>query len=259
MLDSLYIAATGMNAQQTGIDAISNNLANVNTPAYKKSRIGFHDLMYRELARVNGPAGSFDGALRSGSGVGITGSSKLFVAGDLKKTEAPLDLAIRGRGFFEVLLPDGTHAYTRAGALQIDKDGMLATSDGHHVEPAIQVPSDAAAVTIETSGRVLATVPDETDPVEIGTIQLADFVNPAGLQPLGDNLYLPTEKSGDAFFGKPGEANFGTVAQGFLESSNVKLIEEFINLILAQRAYEVSAKAIQASDEMLGIANNLRR
>ena len=259
MLDSLYIAATGMHAQQIGIDTISNNLANVNTPAFKKGRVGFQDLMYRELARANGPVGSADNTLRSGVGVGVVGAGKLFTAGELKKTDAPLDLAIRGRGFFEVVLADGTHAYTRAGALQIDKDGMLGTADGHVLEPSIQVPSDASSVTIETSGRVLAVVPDEKEPVEIGTIQLADFVNPAGLKAQGENLYLPSERSGDAFVGKPGEQNFGTVAQGFLESSNVKLIEEFINLIVAQRAYEVSAKAIQASDEMLGIANNLRR
>jgi flagellar basal-body rod protein FlgG len=259
MLDSLYIAATGMNAQQMGIDTISNNLANVNTPAFKKGRVGFSDLMYRELARANGLAGSADNTMRSGVGVGITGMSKLFTAGELKKTEAPLDLAIRGRGFFEVTLADGTHAYTRAGALQIDKDGLLATAEGHVLDPSIRIPDDAASVTIEAGGRVLAVVPDEKDPVEVGVLQLADFVNPGGLQPQGDNLYLPTEKSGDAFTGKPGEANFGSLAQGFLESSNVKLIEEFINLIVAQRAYEVSAKAIQASDEMLGIANNLRR
>ncbi len=259
MMDSLYIAATGMNAQQMGIDTISNNLANVNTPAFKKGRVGFSDLMYREMARANGLAGSADNTLRTGVGVGITGTSKLFIAGELKKTDAPLDVAIRGRGFLEVVLADGTHAYTRAGALQIDKDGMLATAEGHVLEGSIKIPSEASSVTIEADGRVLAVVPDENEPVEVGTLELADFVNPGGLQPQGDNLYLPTEKSGDAYTGKPGEANFGSLAQGFLESSNVKLIEEFINLIVAQRAYEVSAKAIQASDEMLGIANNLRR
>lgn len=259
MLDSLYIAATGMNAQQLGIDTISNNLANVNTPAFKKGRIGFQDLMYRELARANGPAGSADNSVRAGAGVGVSGTGKLFTAGELKKTEAPLDLAIRGRGFFEVVLADGTHAYTRTGALQLDKDGRLGTAEGYLLEPSIQIPADASSVSIDKSGRVLAVVPDESEPVEVGAIVLADFVNAAGLQPLGDNLYLPTEKSGDAFIGQPGEANFGSVAQGFLESSNVKLIEEFINLIVAQRAYEVSAKAIQASDEMLGIVNNLRR
>ena len=259
MLDSLYIAATGMNAQQMGIDTISNNLANVSTPAFKKGRVGFQDLMYRELARANGLAGSAANTVRSGVGVGVAGAGKLFMAGELKKTEAPLDLAIRGRGFLEVVLDDGTHAYTRAGALQVDKNGMLSTGEGYLLEPAIEVPSDASSITIETGGRVLATVPNEAEPVEIGIIQLADFVNPGGLRPQGDNVYLPSERSGDAFVGKPGEANFGTLAQGFLESSNVKLIEEFINLIVAQRAYEVSAKAIQASDEMLGIVNNLRR
>jgi len=259
MLDSLYIAATGMNAQQLGIDTISNNLANVNTTAFKKGRVGFQDLMYRELARANGLAGSADNSTRSGAGVGVAGTAKLFIAGELKKTEVPLDIAIRGRGFLEVLLPDGTHAYTRAGTLQVNKDGMLVTADGNPIEPSIQVPDDASALTFATDGRVLATVPDEKEPVELGTLTLADFVNPSGLRPLGDNLYLPTEQSGDAFTGKPAEGTFGSIAQGFLEASNVKLIDEFVALIVAQRAYEVSAKTIQASDEMLGIANNLRR
>jgi len=259
MLDSLYIAATGMNAQQLGIDTISNNLANVSTPAFKKGRIGFQDLMYRELARANGLIGGVNNVNRSGVGVAVVGAGKLFTPGELKKTEAPLDLAIRGRGFLEVVLADGSHAYTRAGALQVDKDGFLGTPEGYQLNPAIQIPPDAISITIEATGAVLAQVAGESQPIEVGTITLADFVNPGGLTPRGENLYLPSEASGDAFFGKPGEQNLGTLAQGFLEASNVKLVEEFINLIVAQRAYEVSAKAIQASDEMLGIVNNLRR
>lgn len=259
MLDSLYIAATGMNAQQLGIDTISNNLANVSTTAFKKGRVSFQDLMYRELARANELAGGIQNVNRAGVGVAVVGAGKLFTAGDLKKTEAPLDLAIRGRGFLEVALADGTHAYTRAGTLQVDKDGYLSTPEGYQLNPTIQIPADAASLTIEATGRVMAQVAGESEPIEVGTITLADFVNPGGLKPRGENLYLPSEESGDAFFGKPGEQNFGTLAQGFLEASNVKLVEEFINLIVAQRAYEVSAKAVQASDEMLGIANNLRR
>ena len=259
MLDPLYIAATGMNAQQLGIDTISNNLANVSTPAFKKGRIGFQDLMYRELARANGLIGGVNNVNRSGVGVAVVGAGKLFTPGELKKTEAPLDLAIRGRGFLEVVLADGSHAYTRAGALQVDKDGFLSTPEGYQLNPAIQIPPDAISITIEATGAVLAQVAGESQPIEVGTITLADFVNPGGLTPRGENLYLPSEASGDAFFGKPGEQNLGTLAQGFLEASNVKLVEEFINLIVAQRAYEVSAKAIQASDEMLGIVNNLRR
>lgn len=261
MIDALYIAATGMQAQQLGVDTISNNLANVNTTAYKKSRVGFADLMYREAARgsVEAAESAESAAVRTGVGVGVTGTSKLFVAGELKKTEAPFDLAIRGRGFFEVLMPDGSRAYTRAGALKLDGDGVLGTQDGHALAPQLELPADATAITIESGGRVLATLPGEAQPVEVGTLQLVDFVNPAGLKPLGDNLYASTELSGEPYSGKAGESGFGTLAQGYLESSNVKMIEEFVNLIVAQRAYEVSAKAIQAADEMLGIANNLRR
>lgn len=259
MIDSLYIAATGMQAQQLNVDMISNNLANVNTVGFKKNRASFEDLMYREVTRTGKLLQRGDIAQRVGVGAAVVSTDKIFTTGDLKKTEAPLDLAIRGQGFFEVTLPNGNHAYMRSGSLQINKDGFLATTDGLLINPAVQIPTDATDLTIETSGRILAKVPNEVDKIEVGQIELANFVNPSGLNAIGDNLYLPTEKSGDAFFGKPGEDNFGTVAQGFLESSNVKLVEEMINLIVAQRAYEVNSKAIQASDEMLSMSNNLRR
>jgi len=258
MLDSLYIAATGMAAQQLNVDTISNNLANVNTPAFKKNKINFADLMYREVSRGNRPLGTTAGN-RYGVGVGVSSTGKIFTAGDLKKTDQPLDLAIRGKGMFEVTLPDNSVAYTRGGSLQLDKDGNLTTAEGYLLNPAIRIPPDATAVTIDTGGKVLATVPDETDPIEIGTLTLSDFVNPTALRPLGDNLYVPTEKSGEAIPGKPGEQGLGPLAQGFLEASNVQLVDEFVNLIVAQRAYEANSKAIQASDEMLGIGNNLRR
>lgn len=259
MIDSLYIAATGMNAQQLNVDTISNNLANVNTTAFKKNRLNFEDLMYREVARANELIGSTNNAHRAGSGVAVANSDKIFISGDFKKTEQPFDLAIRGAGFFQVLLPDGSRAYTRGGSFQVGKDDFLTTSDGLVLEPAIQIPNDAVSVTIEEGGRVLAQVPGEQEPIQLGELELAGFVSPEGLKPLGENLYTPTEQSGDAFVGTPGEQNLGKLAQGFLEASNVKLVEEFINLIVAQRAYEVSSKAIQASDEMLGIVNNLRR
>ena len=263
MIDSLYIAASGLQAQQLQVDAIANNLANVSTTAYKKDRVNFEDLLYRELARSRRGAGigagAAEAAFLSGSGVGVASGGKIFTPGDLKKTELPFDLAIRGSGFFEVTLPNGTRAYTRAGAFQRDRDGQLATAQGYALNPAIRIPPDATVVTIEGDGKVRATVAGESQPVDIGQLELADFVNPGGLRSIGDNLLVPTDRSGDAFFGKPGEQALGTVAQGFLEASNVKLVEEFVNLVIAQRAYEANAKAVQAADEMLSMGNNLRR
>jgi len=258
MLDSLYIAATGMSAQQQNVDTISNNLANVNTNGFKKNRVTFADLMYREVSRGSKPFG-IGGGNRYGTGVGVAATGKLFTPGDVKKTDQPLDLAIRGKGLFEVTLPDGSLAYTRGGSLQLDKDGVLTTPEGYLLNPNIRIPTDATSVVVDSTGKVSATIPDEADPVEVGTLALVDFVNPTALRPLGDNLYVPTEKSGDAIPGKPGEQGLGLIAQGFVESSNVQLVDEFVNLIIAQRAYEANSKAIQASDEMLNITNNLRR
>lgn len=258
MLDSLYIAATGMNAQQLHVDTISNNLANISTNGFKRARVNFEDLMYRQLPQTQRRLDA-DSIGRQGTGVAVGSAAQLFAAGDLKKTELPLDLAIRGGGFFEVQLPDGSTAYTRAGSLQLDRDGRLATAQGMPLAPEIQIPPDATNVVIDAGGVVRATLPDEVQPVEVGQLELASFVNPGGLRPLGDNLYAATNASGDAQTGKPGEKGLGSVAQGFLEGSNVKLVEEFVNLVVAQRAYEASAKAIQASDEMLGIINGLRR
>jgi flagellar basal-body rod protein FlgG len=259
MMDSLYIAATGMNAQQTNVETISNNLANLNTTAFKRGRVSFEDLMYREVARSHNLLGSNVDVLRNGAGVSLAGSSKTFEQGDFKKTDQPYDLAIRGSGLFQVLLPDGTHAFTRDGAFHVDSNGFLANAQGHLLEPAVQVPPDATSVTIDSGGHVLAQVPSDKTPVEIGQIELATFVNADALKPLGDGLYVPSDLSGDANPLAAVEQGVGVVQQGFLEGSNVKLVDEFVNLILAQRAYEVNAKAVQASDEMLGIANNLHR
>lgn len=258
MLDSLYIAATGMHAQQLNVDAISNNLANVSTPGFKRARVNFEDLVYRQLPMASRRTEG-ESTARLGAGVAIGSAVQSFAAGDMKKTDQPFDLAIRGAGFFEVLLPDGSSAYTRAGALQLDRDGHLVTAQGHLLNPQVQLPPDAVNINVDAAGVVRGTLPDEPQPVELGQIELAAFVNPGGLRPLGDNLYAPTEASGDAMSGKPGERGLGNIAQGFVEQSNVKLVEEFVNLVIAQRAYEASSKAIQASDEMLGIVNALRR
>jgi flagellar basal-body rod protein FlgG len=259
MIDSLYIGATGMQAQQMNVDLISNNIANLNTAGFKKNRIVFEDLLYRDVVKTGGVPGSPALVHRMGVGAGVASAGKVFVGGELKKTESPLDLAVRGSGFFEVTMPDGAFGYTRSGSLQINRDGFLATADGNPLRPSIAIPSDATNVVVETTGRVLATVPGETNPIEVGQIDLVNFLNPGGLSPVGDNLYLPTEKSGEALPGRPGENGLGTIIQGFLESSNVKLIDEMISLIVAQRAYEANSKVVQASDEMLSINNNLRR
>lgn len=259
MLDSLYIGASGMHAQQTNVDVISNNLANVNTPGFKKNRVSFEDMVYRETARQNGLAGASDSVYRLGVGTGIAGAGKVFTPGELKKSDSPLDLAIRGEGFLEVTLPDGSAGYTRSGTLQVNSEGFLTTPDGNLVKPSIHVPADATDLVFEPAGRVLASLPGEKQPVEIGQLELVGFTNPAGLNPVGGNLYVASDKSGEPVSGTPGQNGMGMLAQGFLESSNVKLVEEMVNLIVAQRAYEVNSKVVQASDEMLAMSNNLRR
>lgn len=260
MNDSLYIAATGMHMQQKSVDTIANNLANVNTPGFKKGRVSFEDLVTREVSRA-ARGGETQAAqnLWHGSGVGIFSLSQVFTAGDLKKTDSPMDIAIQGEGFFEVIDADGTRAYSRGGTLSVDKDGFLATADGHVLKPAIHVGADAKDITLKADGRVLASGRDQGEAIEVGRIELARFSDTAGLLSLGGNLYKPSERSGDAIYGKPGDEGLGTLAQGFVESSNVKLIEEMVDLMVAQRAYESSVKVIQASDEMLGMSNNLRK
>lgn len=259
MIDSLYIGATGLNAQQLNVDTIANNLANVNTTGFKRSRVNFEDVMYREVQRANGLPGSERNAHLVGSGVGVAGTHKLFTAGELKKTDNAFDIAIRGEGFLEAVLADGRQVYTRTGRLTVNKDGFLATSEGHALKPSISVPSNAKAIAIGSDGMVLATFANGRKPEEIGQIELANFRNVSGLTPLGENLYRSTEASGEATFGKPGEDGRGLVAQGYLETSNVKLVEEMVGLMVAQRAYEVSAKVIQVSDELMSLSNNLRR
>jgi flagellar basal-body rod protein FlgG len=267
MLDSLYVGAAGMYSQQLNVEAIANNLANVNTVAFKKSRVAFQELFYREANRSSaaGADGIQSGATSApfGAGVAVGNVERMFTAGEIKKSDAPLDVAISGTGFFEVTLPDGSNAYTRVGSFQVNRDGMLATSDGNLLHPSIQVPENAVDVQIDTTGLVTMANPSPTangsTREELGQIDLITFPNQAGLKPLGTNLFIPTERSGDAVVGKPGIDGVGTLTQGYLEASNVTLIDELTHLMIAQRAYEANSKVVQASDDMMSITNNLRR
>lgn len=259
MFEPFNIAATGLHAQEANVDAIANNLANVNTTGFKKDRVDFEDLMYRQISRATGLLGNPDIHNPSGVGTAVASIGKVFSQGELKTTERDLDLAIQGEGFFEVLLPDGRYAYTRTGVFQVDKDGLLVNADGYALSPAVHLPPDTKSVIIRPNGDVSVEVPEQAAPLDIAHIELANFVNPAGLTPAGDNLYVPSQQSGDVFYGAPSDTGFGQLAQGFLEGSNVNMSEELTNLVMAQRGYEVNARVMQAADEMLGIINSLRR
>lgn len=262
MMRALWTAATGMLAQQLNVDTISNNLANVNTTGYKKARVDFQDLLYQTVRESGTPTAlgiQVPVGIQVGHGVRPIAIQKMFTQGNMIQTENQLDIAIEGDGFFQVQQPDGTIAYTRDGAFKIDSTGRVVTSQGFVLEPEIVIPPNTKAITISEDGMVSVILAGEQTPVQIGQITLARFINPAGLHSIGKNLFLPTASSGDVTLGTPGLDGFGTLAQGFLEMSNVKIVEEMVNLITAQRAYEVNSRAIRTSDEMLGEANNLRR
>jgi flagellar basal-body rod protein FlgG len=259
MNDSLYIAATGMHMQQKNVDTISNNLANVNTPGFKKGKVSFEDLVYRDMGGASSAIEAGSQRLWQGSGVAMSAILKSFVAGQLKKTDLPLDVAIEGDGFIEVVAQEGVSAFSRGGSLMVDKDGFLATSGGQVLKPAIHIGLDAKEISIKPDGRVLVRTRDGGDSLEAGRIELVRFSDTAGLTPIGANLYKPTERSGDPIYGRAGDEGVGTLAQGFVEGSNVNLVDEMVDLMVAQRAYESSVKIIQASDEMLAMSNNLRK
>lgn len=264
MFDALSIGATGMVAQQTNVDTIANNLANASTPAFKKSRVNFSDLMVRSAFATGGASMDAGGlpldAMRSaGAGVGIGNTSKSFEAGSLTKTESPLDVAIRGDGFLEVQLPDGGRAFMRGGTLKVGLDGQLSNQAGFPLKPGLTIPADTRSISIGSDGRVQASVGDGTRTVEIGQLELVRFANPQGLLAQGDNLYRVSDHSGEPIPGKAAEDGMGSLAQGYLEASNVKMVDEMVNLMIAQRAYEASVKVVQASDEMLGMVNGLRK
>jgi flagellar basal-body rod protein FlgG len=262
MLRSLWTAASGMQAQQLNIDVLSNNLANVNTTGFKRSRADFQDLLYETLRLAGASSSStteVPTGIQLGHGTRPAAVQKIFMQGEYKQTKNELDIAIEGDGFFQITMPDGETAYSRAGAFKVDSEGRIVTSDGYLMEPEISVPDDSMEISIGTDGTVSVQQAGENQATEVGTIQLARFINPAGLNSIGRNLFLPTSASGDVITGTAGEDGFGTLAQRFLEMSNVSVVEEMVNLIAAQRAYEINSKSIQAADEMLQIANNLKR
>jgi flagellar basal-body rod protein FlgG len=262
MIRALYTAASGMNAQQSNIDNVAHNLANVNTIGFKKGRIEFEDLVYQELRAPGAAACASTEApigLEIGLGTRAVATARNFSSGNLRSTSAPLDMAIEGQGFFQITLPSGETGYTRAGAFHMDSQGMLVTAEGYALEPAITVPANTTSLTISKDGIVSAHVDGQQASQQIGTITLATFANPAGLQPQGGNLFLVTTASGEAEIGAPGIDSRGTLAQGFLEDSNVSVVEEMINMIMGQRAYEANSRVVKAADEMLSQVNNLAR
>jgi flagellar basal-body rod protein FlgG len=262
MIRSMWAAASGMQAQTMNIDVIANNLANVTTTGYKRSRAEFQDLLYETMQPPGGSTSENTQAptgIQLGHGVRPVAVAKNFTTGELQLTKNELDLAIEGNGFFQVTQPTGTTAYTRAGAFKLDKDGRIVTSDGLLLDPEITVPNDAISLSVGMDGTVSVLQAGTSTPRNLGAIQLARFTNPAGLQSLGKNLFVPTDASGTAITGTAGDNNFGTIAQGFLESSNVSVVDEMVNMITAQRAYETNSKVVQASDDMLQTANNLKR
>jgi flagellar basal-body rod protein FlgG len=261
MNQALWIAKTGLDAQQTKMANIANNLANAGTAGYKRSRAIFADLLYQNVRQV-GAQSSQDTQLPSGlmmgTGVRTVATEKLFTQGNLAQTDNQLDMAIQGRGFFQVLLPDGSEAYSRDGSFQIDNQGQIVTSSGYQMQPSITIPEDAQSVTIGADGTVSVRQAGSTAITQVGTVQLADFVNPAGLQPIGNNLFLESSASGSPQSGNPGLNGLGTVAQGYVESSNVNVVEELVSMIETQRAYEMNSRAISTTDQMLQyVANNL--
>jgi flagellar basal-body rod protein FlgG len=258
MMDALYIAATGMHAEQAQLDTISNNLANMNTAAFKRSSVTFDDLLYREAVSSSSAVDRATNSLQVGMGTGIASISKDFSVGDLRATGNPLDVAIRGLGFLEVDLGNGEFGFSRNGSMKVDADGYLAMVSGQRLSTNIQIPPDATDVFIDKEGAVSVRINGEQELLEVGRIELVNFLNPTSLEPIGENLYVSTDESGSPMFSVPGEDGTGGIAQGFLEGSNVNMVEEMMTLVVTQRAYEVNSQVIRATDEMLRINNNLR-
>jgi flagellar basal-body rod protein FlgG len=254
MIRSLWIAKTGLDAQQMQMDVISNNLANVSTTGFKRARAVFEDLLYQTLRQPGAQSSEqtqLPSGLQIGTGVKPVATERLFTQGNLQQTGNARDVAIQGSGFFQVLMPDGTTAYTRDGSFQTDANGQLVTASGYAVQPAITVPADAQSLTIGRDGTVSVTTPASATPTVIGSLQLATFVNPVGLQSLGENLYAETASSGTPAANTPGSNGAGLLNQGYIETSNVNVVEELVNMIQTQRAYEINSKAISTSDQML--------
>jgi flagellar basal-body rod protein FlgG len=261
MIRALWTAASGMQAQQLNIDVISNNLANVNTTGFKKSRADFQDVMYQSVKTTGSPSTSSTQTAGIEVGLGTTPAAvtKVFTAGNITQSGNELDMAIEGDGFFQIQMPDGTTTYTRSGSFKRDGQGRVVTSDGYPLMPEMVVPNNTTKISIGNDGTVAVLQSGQSSATTIGTIQLATFQNPAGLSSMGRNLYQVTDASGDATTGTPGQNGIGSISQGFLEMSNVNVMEEMVNMIVSQRAYEINSKAVQAADEMLQQANNMKR
>jgi flagellar basal-body rod protein FlgG len=259
MNPALWAAKTGLDAQQTKLAVTSNNLANVSTAGFKKGRAVFEDLMYQNIRQVGGSTSQDTQAptgVHLGTGVRVVATEKIYTQGGFTQTDNALDVAIEGRGFFQIQLPDGTTAYTRDGNFQLNAQGQMVTSSGYVLQPGISIPDGAQSVTISRDGVVSARVAGQGTPVQIGQLQLTDFINPSGLEPLGENLVVETAASGPAQTGTAGQNGLGTVLQGSFESSNVNVVEELVNMIETQRAYEMNSKAIATADQMLEYVNN---
>ena len=262
MMRALWSAASGMIAQQLNVDTIANNLANVNTTGFKRQRVDFQDLMYQTPRMAGTPVAQgveLPTGIQVGLGTRAAATSKIFSQGAFQETGNALDLVIEGDGFFQVTMPSGGTAYTRAGAFKLDSGGNIVTSDGYQIEPAITIPPNSASISVGTDGTVAVTLAGQTQQQTIGQITIARFANPAGLSSVGHSLYTTTAASGAADVGPPSQDGRGGLAQGVLELSNVQVVEEMVNLITAQRAYEANSQAIKVADEMLQTANNTRR
>ncbi|MDP9109463.1 MAG: flagellar basal-body rod protein FlgG [Pseudomonadota bacterium] len=260
MIRSLWISKTGLDAQQTQMDVISNNLANVSTSGFKRSRAVFEDLLYQTLRQPGAQSSQqtqLPSGLQLGTGVRPVATERIFTQGNLQQTSNDKDVAIQGAGFLQVLLPDGTTAYTRDGSLQIDNQGQLVTSSGFVIQPAISIPAGAQSLTVGRDGTVSVTLQGTAAPTQIGALQLATFINPAGLESKGENLYVETGASGTANTNTPGTNGAGILTQGYVETSNVNVVEELVNMIQTQRAYEINSKAISTSDQMLARLSQL--
>lgn len=254
MHPALWVSKTGLSAQDTNMSTISNNLANVNTTGFKRDRAVFQDLLYqvnRQPGGMNTQNSELPSGLQLGTGVRVVGTAKQFSQGNLEVTEQPLDLAVDGRGFLQIAMPDGQTAYTRDGQFQPNADGDVVTPEGYPLEPNINIPDNATSVTIGKDGTVSAITDDQAAPVDLGQITLVDFINPQGLQAIGNNLFKETNASGDPAEGEPGLAGLGSLQQGMVESSNVEVVEELVNMITTQRAYEMNSKVVSTTDQML--------
>lgn len=255
MIRSLWIAKTGMDAMQMNVDVTSNNLANVNTNGFKRERAVFEDLLYQNMRQPGASTSQqtqLPTGLQLGTGVRPVATARIFMQGNLQLTDGPLDMAVQGEGFFQVTMPDGSTSYTRDGSFQVDSQGNVVTASGYPIAPALQVPQGTTKVTVGKDGTVTAIINSNANaPVQLGTIQLATFMNPPGLQAMGSNLYVETAASGAPTVGQPGTNGLGAINQGYVETSNVNVTEELINMIQAQRAFEINSKAITTSDQML--------